>query len=380
MELGDAHDPLAKRALGTIIEIDDESNILQLKRGGSSEDAEALTALIPGGPLSTDAQQAALTRIAQSFVDGHLQTAHRAAYDLLTGRNPRMHGSSGSVQPARVTAQSVSSAVQSLDASYLFIQGPPGSGKSTIGSQVICDLLHAGKRVGVLSTGHKAIHHLLHKVETCMQERRQSFRGLYKHSQGNAGSQYVSQRATPFIESVDDNDAFGNGGYDLAGGTAWLFSRAELAGTFDYLFIDEAGQVSLADALAVSACAKNVVLLGDPSQLAQVSRGIHALHANDSVLQHLLGEEQTVPPERGSFSTFRTGCIRTSAASSPRQCTRPPRRRSKDAESPRDERGPERIGLALRSYRAHGQQFEFDGGSRAHRRRDSASAARHAGR
>ena len=301
MEPGDAHDPLAKKSAGTIVAIDDESNILQLKRGGSSDDAEALTALIPGGPLSTDAQQAALTRIAQSFVDGHLQSAHRAAYDLLSSRNPRMHGASGSVQPARVTAQSVSSAVQSLDASYLFIQGPPGSGKSTIGSQVICDLLHAGKRVGVLSTGHKAIHHLLHKVETCMQERRRSFRGLYKHSQGNAGSQYVSQLATPFIESVDDNDAFGNRGYDLAGGTAWLFSRAELAGTFDYLFIDEAGQVSLADALAVSACAKNVVLLGDPSQLAQVSRGIHALHANDSVLQHLLGEEQTVPPERGIF-------------------------------------------------------------------------------
>ena len=90
-------------------------------------------------------------------------------------------------------------------------------------------------------------------------------------------------------------------GYDLAGGTAWLFARKELAGRFDYLFIDEAGQVSLADAIAVSQCAKNVVLLGDPSQLAQVSQGRHPLHVDDSVLQHLLGDNQTVPPHRGVF-------------------------------------------------------------------------------
>jgi uncharacterized protein len=51
----------------------------------------------------------------------------------------------------------------------------------------------------------------------------------------------------------------------------------------------------------MSLCAKNVVLLGDPSQLAQVSQGRHPLHADDSVLAHLLGEHQTVPPDRGIF-------------------------------------------------------------------------------
>ena len=88
---------------------------------------------------------------------------------------------------------------------------------------------------------------------------------------------------------------------DSRGGTVWLFAREELAGQFDYLFIDEAGQVALADALALSLCAQNVVLLGDPSQLAQVSQGRQPLHAGDSVLQHLLGDEQTVPKHRGIF-------------------------------------------------------------------------------
>ena len=104
-----------------------------------------------------------------------------------------------------------------------------------------------------------------------------------------------------FIRLTDDNAEFDGGGYDLAGGTAWLLTREELDGAFDYLFIDEAGQVALADALALSTCAKNIVLLGDPSQLAQVSQGRQPLHVGDSVLQHLLGEDQTVAPHRGIF-------------------------------------------------------------------------------
>ncbi|HZT12939.1 MAG TPA: DEAD/DEAH box helicase, partial [Candidatus Baltobacteraceae bacterium] len=182
-----------------------------------------------------------------------------------------------------------------------FIQGPPGSGKSTVAAAAICDLLHAGKRVGVLSTGHKAIHHLLHKVEACARERGFRFRGLYKHSEGNGESQYRSKLAEPMIDSIDDNDAIEQSDCGLVGGTSWLFSREGMTGALDYLFVDEAGQVSLADAVAVSAAARNVVLLGDPSQLAQVSQGAHPVHAGDSVLEHLLGDRNTIPPDRGIF-------------------------------------------------------------------------------
>jgi superfamily I DNA and/or RNA helicase len=51
----------------------------------------------------------------------------------------------------------------------------------------------------------------------------------------------------------------------------------------------------------MSLCAQNVVLLGDPSQLAQVSQGHQPLHAGDSILQHLLNDDATVPPDRGIF-------------------------------------------------------------------------------
>jgi predicted RecB family nuclease len=290
--------PRNQARIGTIVSIDDDANLLELKTTASPETARAIKELIPPGPPLANEQRKALARIAASFLKGSLSKEHPATYDLLASRNPRVRNAT-ILQPEHVTAEAVSSVVSALDQSYLFIQGPPGSAKSTIGSKVICDLLAGGKRVAVTSMSHKAIHNLLEKVEHCMHERGGTFRGLYKHS--GAGSEYVSPIGSPFIESVDSNEAFYGDDYQLAGGTGWLFAHEELAGKFDYLFVDEAGQVALAEALAISPCANNAVLLGDPSQLAQVSQGRHPLHADDSVLQHLLADAQTVAKHRGIF-------------------------------------------------------------------------------
>lgn len=295
--------PRTRNRAGMILsidEIDEDASSLELKTTAALEIARATTELIPARPITADVQRDALARIGQSFVSGRLRKDHPATYDLLANRDPRVRDRQ-TLQPERITPQAVAAVVSALDNSYLFVQGPPGSGKSTIGSQVICDLLERGKRVAVTSTSHKAIHNLLHMVEECMAARGGSFRGRYKHNTSNVGSEYCSPVSTPFIESVEANDAFCGDDYQLAGGTGWLCAREELDSKFDYLFIDEAGQVSLADALADSLCAKNVVLLGDPSQLGQVSRGSHPLHAGDSVLQHLLGGDQTVPKNRGIF-------------------------------------------------------------------------------
>ncbi|HEY6326646.1 MAG TPA: TM0106 family RecB-like putative nuclease [Candidatus Cybelea sp.] len=298
MAAGDeAHNPRTHKRAGTIVSVNDEDNLLELKTTAGLETARAIYELIPQGPPSTGVKRKALARLGKAYLDGTLQSEYPAAADLLAKRDPVVRASH--VQPADVTARSVSGVVQCLENSYLFIQGPPGSGKSTIGSQVICDLLERGKRVAVTSMSHKAIHNLLHKAEACVARRGKSFRGRYKHSNGD--SEYKSELAAPLIESVAKNEDLDGDDYQLGGGTSWLFARQELAHKFDYLFIDEAGQVSLADALAVAQCAHNVVLLGDPSQLAQVSQGRQPLHAGDSVLQHLLGDQHTVKPYRGIF-------------------------------------------------------------------------------
>jgi uncharacterized protein len=294
----DAVNPRTKSRAGTILSIDDDRNLLELKTTATLDAARSIEELIPRGPHGTKEQRQALARIATAFLAGGLEQAYPATYDLLTNANPRVTGKQ-ILQPEPVSAEAVSAVVSALDRSYLFIQGPPGSGKSTIGSRVICDLLAMGKRVAVTSSSHKAIHNLLYKVEACVSECGGRFRGRYKHSASE--HEFVSRLDAPFIESVGSNEPFAREDYQLAGGTAWLYARNELAEKFDYLFIDEAGQVALADALAMSLCAKNVVLLGDPSQLAQVSQGRQPLHAADSVLQHLLGDAQTVDERRGIF-------------------------------------------------------------------------------
>jgi uncharacterized protein len=87
----------------------------------------------------------------------------------------------------------------------------------------------------------------------------------------------------------------------LAAGTAWLFADAELEQAFDYLFVDEAGQVSLANLVAMGMAARNIVLLGDQMQLGQPIQGVHPGRSGDSSLDYLLDGLATIPPARGIF-------------------------------------------------------------------------------
>jgi uncharacterized protein len=158
-----------------------------------------------------------------------------------------------------------------------------------------------GRRVGVTATSHKAIHNLLDEVEEAAKEEGLKFRGLKKSSGDNEESRYESVSGS--VTGTDKTDAFTAASTDtlLFAGTAWLFADKRLDGSIDTLIIDEAGQVSLADAVAMGTAARNIVLLGDPLQLAQVSQGTHPNGTAASVLEHLLGDEATVPPNMGLF-------------------------------------------------------------------------------
>jgi superfamily I DNA and/or RNA helicase len=115
----------------------------------------------------------------------------------------------------------------------------------------------------------------------------------------------------PMVEQLKDNqavlDALTSGKVQVAAGTAWLWAREEMANSVDVLFIDEAGQMSLANVLAASQAATSSVLLGDPQQLDQPQRGIHPPGADGSAFDHLLQGRATITPEQGLFlaQTFR---------------------------------------------------------------------------
>jgi predicted RecB family nuclease len=276
---GEAVDP-ATKGTEDIVEVDEGRGLLRLRRGPKFADEPLPHSLIPGGPWRTPAQRAALARLARDVLtSGGRYWALRA---IVRRELPRAQLDAGPVEAAA-----------SLDDSYLFVQGPPGSGKTWMGAQIVAELLRRGKRVGVAAPSHKAIHNLLGEIEVVAEP----VRALKKCSPGDPETRHDGN----WIENEAELAPFLEEDLRLLAGTAWLFSREELDGSLDVLVIDEAGQVSLADALAMGTSARNVVLLGDPLQLAQVSQGVHPGGTGCSVLEHLLGGDATVPPDRGIF-------------------------------------------------------------------------------
>jgi len=300
---GSVHDRLTGKGAGEIVALDDVSGRLTLKRGPSLRDVPLPLAVCAAGPINDDKQRDALLRFGRAYANDGARSRYRAARDLLRADSPRLAGLAPGepIDDGDTAPEKLASLAARLDDSYLFVQGPPGSGKTYTGARAIVSLLEAGLRVGVSATSHKAIHNILAEIERAADERRFEFAGMKKSSAGRADSVYDSEFG--FIDCSDSPaDCLPSGRIRLVAGTAWLFANAQFDSSLDVLVIDEAGQVALADAIAMATSARNVILLGDPMQLAQVSQGHHPEFAGTSVLEHLLGENTaTVTPNRGLF-------------------------------------------------------------------------------
>jgi uncharacterized protein len=238
-------------------------------------------ALMPSGPIPSVVIEGAIRRLAEHVVAHGIAGPgpYRCARDLLL-RTPR--------DPA----------AGPFATSYLAIQGPPGSGKTHRGAELILDRVVQGQRVGITAHSHAVIGNLLHKVCELAGERGVKVRALQKAKEHQ-------ECDSPIVECTEDNGVVAAaavaGDYDVIAGTSWLWAREAMADSVDVLFVDEAGQKSLADVLAVSGAAAQLVLLGDPQQLAQPSKGSHPEGAEVSALEHLLAGRATMPPELGWF-------------------------------------------------------------------------------
>ncbi|WP_395334360.1 TM0106 family RecB-like putative nuclease (plasmid) [Novosphingobium sp. BL-8H] len=282
--------------LGTIASLDSRNGVVTVKRqlkpgeffpeGGS---------LIPDPMLRIDELVAAVRRVAAHWAAGG--ESYRALIDLIERTPPRLHDWNGGpmVREGESLVEAATQRCLAMDDTALFIQGPPGTGKTFTSAHVIVALMAAGKKVGVSSNSHKAINNLLAKVEAIAIEQGVSFVGVKKASKTDPGSYLDGQ----IITDVESNaDAF-DYAPDLIGGTAWLFADEAIDQYLDYLFIDEAGQVSLGHLLAMGAAARNIVLVGDQMQLAQPIQGTHPGESGLSALDYLLQGEATVAPDRG---------------------------------------------------------------------------------
>lgn len=209
----------------------------------------------------------------------------------LTGEpfSPPMPGADTSVTDYAINI------VTRLDRTVLAIQGPPGAGKTYTGSRMVVAALKAGLKVGVTATSHKVIRNFMEAVDKRARDDGVGVGLLHKCDNPGTGN----------IASLDDNgqclDRLRSGAFNVLGGTAWMWAREEFEDSVDVLFVDEAGQISLANVLGLARGAKSLVLLGDPAQLEQPSQGSHPEGIGASALQYILGTDETIPPERGLF-------------------------------------------------------------------------------
>ncbi len=254
--------------------------------------------LIPDEWVSPKVIEQSIERIVMTY--RQTNSLPRAIEDFLYRRKPQLTGRTGEPvipQGADLLEGSIRAAVD-LDCSSLCIQGPPGSGKTYTGAHMIVELMRNGNRVGVTSNSHRAICLLLNEAARVAQKEGDNFNAVKiggeekDHRELLEGIQWVKSAS----------DVLKHGMLPLLiGGTAWVFSRPEAEGKLDYLFVDEAGQVSVANLLGMSPSTRNIVLIGDQMQLSQPTKGSHPGESGCSTLEYLLQGRATISEDFGIF-------------------------------------------------------------------------------
>lgn len=257
-------------------------------------------ALTEDQPIQTKSLEDALAALA-SNVAAALQSnppvfPRHPALDLVRRVAPRL--ASGAPLPAPGEGpdrfvDAITEAFGALDHSYVAVQGPPGTGKTHVGSHVIARLVARGWKVGVVGQSHAVVENLLKTAVTKAGVDPLRVAKDVKHREPLPWGQRSASDVARLL---------GSPGGALIGGTAWTMTGANVpAGSLDLLVIDEAGQFSLANTLAVAQASSRLLLLGDPQQLPQVSQGSHPEPVDESALGWVSAGHATLPPELGYF-------------------------------------------------------------------------------
>ncbi len=261
-------------------------------------------AIVPLDQFQTSAHQDSLFELGTWVADHGIQAdgPNRAGRDLLFGLPPRV--GQWLDEPLRQRDEPELEAARRLarylDNTTLAIQGPPGSGKTWTGARMICTLLAAGRRVGITGTSHKVIGNLLTAVLAAAPDEPQPV-DVRPVQHGPADQVLDDPRVIRAKDAGDVRTRLDGGLANLAAGTSWLWTSTKMIEAVDVLFVDEAGQISLANVVAMARATDSLVLLGDPQQLDQPLKGSHPPGADRSALAHVLGDDATMPPTRGLF-------------------------------------------------------------------------------
>ncbi|GAB4100794.1 TM0106 family RecB-like putative nuclease [Sinomonas halotolerans] len=270
---------------------------VSLAKGGAYPQLPVV--LSEGRPFDTKSIEAAQAELATAAAAALPRMLEQPGMDILRRSAPRTPSGLPQAAAGRERWETISEAIRLLDRSYLAVQGPPGTGKTYTAGKVIAALVAEGWKVGVVANSHAVIENVLCKAVEA---------GVPAHLVAKKVKD-GEDRATCPVPWPTENDRIeavgalvaGEGGC-LIGGTAWNLTGQHVpAGSLDLLVIDEAGQFSLANTVAVSRAASRLLLLGDPQQLPQVSQGTHPAPVDTSALGWLADGAAVLPPRFGYF-------------------------------------------------------------------------------
>jgi uncharacterized protein len=297
---GDTVYTLDEQKFGEVVAADAAASTFDVKKPLKLDGVHA-TSVFAYSRYPTDKQSEAILRIADWIVANGIERpgAYRAARDLLLRNTPRLiAGQLLRAEPNETIVETACRVGLSLDNSILPVQGPPGAGKTFTGARMICQLVRQGKKVGVTAVGHKVIRKLLEDVVNAARETKVDG-VICAHRK-----EYADPDSRPVREIGANDEALQSlrtGAVKVLGGTSWLWCREEFSDSVDVLFVDEAGQMSLANVLACTPAGKSLVLLGDPQQLEQPQKGSHPEGSDISALAHLLNGGRTISQAQGLF-------------------------------------------------------------------------------
>jgi len=288
-----------EQKIGEVALIDPVNGILDIKKTKKTASVHPPAVFAWDRPFNTETQAGALYRIGEWVAANGVDAPgrYRAGRDLLLRKPPALLGGQKLEPLASEKPESTACRIGLALADSVFaIQGPPGSGKTYTGARMICELVKQGKRVGVAALSHKVIRNLLEAVvEAAGEKNMQGVRCLHREPDGeeSQGIQVAKKHNDEALAALLSREA------NVVGGVSWLWAAPTASECVDVLFIDEAGQMSLADVLAVSQAAQKLVLLGDPQQLERPLKGSHPDGAEKSALEHLLNGQKTIPEHMG---------------------------------------------------------------------------------
>ncbi len=303
-----AIDAVTGKGAGTIVEIDDDDGVITLRRKAAAWPHPV--GLIGSAPLDSTVQKEAMLRVADAVIADGLDGdgRYRAIRDLVLRRPPRRRSVTGAgqilVEPGEDLTNAAVRLGHDLDGGVLPIQGPPGTGKTWTAARMVLDIVSRGGIVGICAQSHKTISNLLEAVASALDARPEPGLGPWRTPRVLQRADETDDHAgtLPFVTLAGNGDiarALSDRVVDVVAGTSWVFARPEFDGALDVLFVDEAGQMSAANVVAIGTAARSIVLVGDPNQLPMVTQGVHPTGAGASALQHLVGDAVTVPGDRG---------------------------------------------------------------------------------